>query len=95
MPRNPTRPLLPTITLSALVLLAPTLATAFPKNATLRSATELSAATPGLFAKLWDLLSAVWANGTGLEPNGATGPGSSTEPNAGTGDTGPGLEPNG
>ena len=94
MPRPPSRPLLPAVTLITLFLLAPTPSTAFPQDATLRSA-EYSAATPGLFAKLWELLSAVWANGPGLDPDGASsGPG--TEPDSGTtGDNGPGLEPNG
>ena len=99
MPRNLIRLLLPTLALIALVLLSPPLATALPQSTPLRSAADLSVATPGLFAKLWDLLSAAWANGSILEPDG-TGPGASsgpgTEPDSGTtGDNGSGLEPNG
>ena len=91
MPRNPTRPLLPTFTLIALFLLAPTLATAFPQDATLRSA-EHSAATPGLFARIWGLLSAVWENGSALEPDGANADPST---DGATGNNGPGLDPDG
>jgi len=95
MPRNPTRPLLPTLALLALTFLTPTLATALPQSPSLRSAAERLEAAPGLFTKFWDLLSAVWMNGSALEPDGANA-GPSTDPNAGTtGDTGPGLEPNG
>jgi hypothetical protein len=97
MSRHPTRLLLPTLALIAFTLLNPTLATAFPQDTTLRSAAEHSAAAPGLFSKLWGLLSAVWATGSILEPNGSgasAAPG--TEPNGGSsGDTGSGLEPNG
>ncbi len=96
MPRNLTRPLLPTLTLLALVLLTPTLATALPQGATIRSAAERAEATPGLFAKLWDLLSAVWATGSILEPDGASGaPEPGTDFGAAIGDTGSILEPNG
>ena len=98
MPRTPTRPFLPTLTLIALVLLTPTLATALPQDATIRSAAERAEATPSLFAKLWDLLSAIWTNGSGLEPNGANaGPSSQsgTDPDAPSGDNGPGLDPDG
>jgi hypothetical protein len=94
MPRSPSRLLIPAVALVALVFLSPSLATASPQDATLRSAAERS----GLFTKLWDLLSAVWANGSILDPNG-TGPSASsgpgTEPNAPTGDNGPGLDPDG
>lgn len=95
MPRKPTRPLLSTLTLIVLVLLAPTLATALPQGATTRSAAERAEAAPSLFSKLWGLLSAVWATGSILEPDGASAsPG--TESNSGsTGDTGSGLDPNG
>ncbi len=95
MPRPPSRLLIPTLALIALLFLAPTLATAFPQSATLRSAAELPEASPGFFSKLWALLSAVWATGSGLEPNGGT-TASGTEPNGSSGgDTGSGLEPNG
>jgi hypothetical protein len=93
MPRL-SRPVI--VVLIALTLLTPTLATAFPEGATIRSTSERPEATPGLFAKLWDLLSAVWATGSILEPNGASAPSESgTEPNADTGDTGSGLDPDG
>ena len=53
-------------------------------------------ASPDHFAKRWEFLSAVWTNGPGLDPDGATGSGSGTDPNEGTtGDNGPGLDPNG
>ncbi len=94
MPRPPSRLLIPTLALIALLFLAPTLATAFPQSATLRSAADRPEATSGLFSQLWELLSAVWANAAGLEPNGGNAaPGS--EPSSGTGDNGAGLEPNG
>jgi len=96
MPRPPSRLLIPTLALIALLFLTPTLATAFPQGATLRSAAERPEAAPGLFSKLWELLSAIWANGAGLEPDGANvAPG--TEPNSSgtTGDNGAGLEPDG
>ena len=96
MSRHPTR-LLPALALLALTFLTPTLATAFPQGATLRSAAEHSSTAPGLFARLWDLLSAVWTTGSILEPNGsssAAGPGSDPDA-ASVGDTGSGLEPNG
>lgn len=96
MPRHPTHPRLPTLTLLAL-LLASTLATAHPLEKATRSAAEHSAAGPDFLSRLWDLLSAVWATGSILEPNGAdvsSGPG--TDPGAGSsGDTGSGLDPNG
>ncbi len=93
MSRHSTRLLLPTLALIALTLLTPTLATAFPQGATLRSAAERPDATPGLLDKLWDLLSAVWTTGSGLDPNGAA---SGIEPSAAsTGDTGSILDPNG
>jgi hypothetical protein len=94
MPRNSSRILLPALALIALTLLTPTRTTALPQGATLRSAAEHLETAPGLFAKLWDLLSAVWATGAILEPNGASAaPG--TEPSTGSGDTGSGLDPNG
>jgi hypothetical protein len=96
MPCPPSR-LLPTLALLALVLVTPALATALPQSAPLRSATERAEAAPGLFAKLWELLSAVWTTGSILDPNGtsgAVGPGS--DPDIGSvGDTGSGLDPNG
>lgn len=95
MPRNPTRPLL-LLALLAFTLLTPTRAIAFPQGTALRSAAEHAEPAPlGLFARLWDLLSAVWTTGSILEPNGA-GASTGTEPNsASTGDTGSGLEPDG
>ena len=95
MPRPPSRLLIPTLALIALLFLTPTLATAFPQGAPLRSAAERAEAAPGLVSKLWALLSAIWANGAGLEPNGANAaPG--TAPNSGTtNETGPGLDPDG
>src|SRR5262245_8400429 len=99
MPRPPSRLLIPTLALFALLFLAPTLANAFPQDATLRSAAERAEDTPGLFAKLWGLLSAAWSNGSILEPNG-TGSGASSGPGsdpaeASSGDNGSILEPNG
>jgi len=95
MPRPPSRLLIPTLALIALLFLTPTLATAFPQGAPLRSAAERPVVAPGLFSQLWELLSAVWATGSGLEPNGGTAaPGA--EPNSGTpGDNGSGLDPDG
>jgi len=98
MPRKPTCPLLPTLALVALVLLTPTLATALPQGATIRSAAERAEAIPSLLSKLWSLLSTVWANGSGLEPNGTGSDPSSglgIEPDAATGDNGSILEPDG
>jgi hypothetical protein len=93
MPRSPSRLLLPAVALVALIFLSPSLSTAFPEDMALRSA-EHSDATPGLFAKLWGLLSAVWTTGSGLEPDGANAGG--TDPNAaGSDDTGSGLDPDG
>lgn len=94
MPRL-SRPLLPVV-LFALTLLTPTLATAFPLETAIHSVAGRSEAPPGLFAGLWHLLSAFWATGSGLEPNGADAPSeSSTDPNTDTGDTGSGLDPDG
>lgn len=96
MPRLPSRLLVPALTLIALLFLTPTHATALPLGTILSSAAESPEATPGLFSRLWGFLSAVWANGPGLEPNGATaGAASGSEPNAATGDNGSILEPNG
>jgi hypothetical protein len=97
MPRHLTHPRLPTLTLLALLLVAPTLATAHPLEKATRAAVEHSAAAPDFLSRLWDLLSAVWATGSGLDPNGSdvssgpgTGPGA-----ASSGDTGSILDPNG
>ncbi len=90
MPRLPSRL---TLVLVALVFLSPTLATAFPQGADLRSASERPEAAPGLFSRIWGLLSAVWATGSVLEPDGASAA-SGTEPSDAT-DTGSILDPNG
>jgi hypothetical protein len=97
MSRHPIRLFLPALALLALILLTPTLATAFPQSATLRSDSGHSSTAPGLFDRLWDLLSAFWTTGSILEPNGISGaasPGSGTDAGS-TGDTGSGLDPNG
>ncbi len=94
MPRNLTRPVLPALILIALVLLTPTLATALPQGVTIRSAAECAEAAPSLFANLWGFLSAVWAIGSGLEPDGVNAA-LGCEPNSTGGDTGSGLDPNG
>lgn len=94
MPRIPTR--LPTLTLLGLLILSPTLATAQPQGKVVLSAAERAEAGTNFLSRLLNLLSAVWATGSILEPDGAganSGPG--TDPNAANGDTGPGLEPNG
>lgn len=93
MPRLPSRLLVPTLALIALLVLAPNHATALPLGTVLSSAAERTDANPGLFSRLWGFLSSILATGPGLEPNGAnSAPGT---PNAATGDNGPGLEPNG
>jgi hypothetical protein len=88
MPRHPTRPLVLILTLLAFILLPPAL-----------SATESPDATPGLVSQLWSLFSILFTDtGSALEPDGVNaGPrsGSGTEHNAGTGETGSGLDPNG
>ena len=96
MSRHAARPFLPVLALLALILFIPTLATAFPESATLRLPAESSSTAPGLLARLWDFLSAVWTTGSILEPDGASGAAGPGDPDAGsTGDTGSGLEPNG
>jgi hypothetical protein len=94
MPQIPTRLL--ALTLLSLLILSPTLATAQPQGKAIVSAAERPETGPNLLFRLLRVLSAAWATGSILEPDGAganSGPG--TDPNAGTGDTGPGLEPNG
>jgi hypothetical protein len=80
------------LTLLALTLLPPTLATARPLHTdqATRPAAERAEAGPGLLAQLRDLLSVLWAEtGSGLDPNG-------TDTTSGTnGDNGSGLEPDG
>jgi len=101
MPRCSTRPLVPVLTLLALILLIPALATAQPHHGgAVLSAAESPGAGLSLVAKLRNRLSGLWAKtGSGLDPNGAgtsasSGPG--TEPNpASPGDTGSGLDPDG
>ena len=94
MHRSTSRLLIPTLALLALVFLFPSLATALPQSPILRSAAERHEAALGLFSKLRDVLSAVWTNGSALEPDGANA-GSGTEPNAAIGDNGSALEPDG
>jgi len=96
MSRHPIRLRL-TLALLALTLLTPTLATAFPQNTIPGSAAERSSTDPGLFARLWDLLSAAWSPGSILDPNGSSGASSpGSDPDSGSiGDTGSGLDPNG
>jgi hypothetical protein len=97
MPRNPTRPLVLTLALVALLALSPATATAqSPGRHTLSSA-EHSEPTLGL-SQLWSLLSALWSEtGSLLDPNGAGATtGSGAEPDAATtGDTGSLLDPDG
>lgn len=98
MSRLLSRLLVPALALIAFISLTPTYAAALPLGTTFLSAAESPEAVPGLFSKLWGLLSAVWANGSALEPDGANvGPssGSGTDPDTATGDNGPGLDPNG
>ena len=99
MPRPPSRLLLPAVALVTLISLSPSLAAALPLGQPGLSADERAEGTPGLFAKLWELLSAVWANGSILDPNG-TGSGASSGPGsvpaeASSGDNGSILDPNG
>lgn len=90
MPRRPKR--LSVLALIALVFLLPALATAQPQP---REAVPVVAARhdagPSFFAELRSLLSVLWKNGSGLEPNGRTGPGAATT----AGDNGSGLDPDG
>ena len=96
MPRLPARLLILTTTLIALLFLSPSFAAALPLEQPGLSAAEHSDATPGLFSKLWGFLSAVWTNGSILEPDGSgASSGSGSEPNAATGDTGSILDPDG
>jgi len=90
MPRRPKR--LPVLALIALVFLLPALATAAPhySEAVLAPA-ERHDASPSLLTQLQGLLSFLWKNGSGLDPDGRPGPGPATT----TGDTGSGLDPNG
>ena len=90
MPRHPARPpILLTLALLTLILLAPTHAKAHPQGHTIHSAVEHPRATPSLFAQLWSYLAALWSEtGSALEPNGAS---TSSEP----GENGSLLDPNG
>jgi hypothetical protein len=96
MPRRSKRLRVSTLALIALVALVvvfPALTTAAPRQAeALRAPAERHQAAPSLLAELRSLLSLLWENGSGLEPNGGK-PGA---PNATTsGDNGSILEPNG
>ena len=84
MSRLPTtRPLLLAVLLLGLAILPPAQATAFQQALPLLSAAEHLHATPGFFSQFWNFLSVLWSeNGSGLDPNGATGDnGSILEPN--------------
>jgi hypothetical protein len=89
MSRHPARPFLLALLLLTLGVLAPVQAVAQPQGVLVASAAESSEAL-GLFSRLWDLFSSIWANGPGLDPNGAN-----SAPGAAAGDNGSGLEPNG
>jgi hypothetical protein len=99
MTRLRSRLLVPALALIALAFLFPALATALPQGEAILSVAERQEDSPGYLFQLWSLLSALWSeNGSILELNGAHAgptPGSGTAPNASTGDTGAGLEPNG
>jgi hypothetical protein len=99
MPRFRSRLLIPALALITLGFLFPALARALPVGDAALSVAERHEAAPGRLFQLWSLLSALWSeNGSILEPNGAHAGstlGSGTAPNASTGDTGAGLEPNG
>jgi hypothetical protein len=96
MPRRPKRHLVPVLSLIALVFLVPALTTAAPRQGEdVRAPAERHEAAPSLFVQLRSLLSTLWKNGSGLEPNGAK-PGPSTGSGiVPTGDNGSGLDPNG
>jgi len=96
MPRRSKRLRVPTLALIALATLLaafPSRTTAAPRQSeALRAPAEHHQAAPNLFAHLRSLLSLLWEDGSGLEPNGAK-PGT---PNATTsGDNGSILDPNG
>ena len=93
MPRLPSRLLVPTVSLLALIILSPIHATALPQGGPMLSTAE-SPEAPGLFSKIWSLLSVVWGEtGSALEPNGTDS--GTTSGSGGAGDTGSGLDPNG
>ena len=91
MPRRLNR--LPALALLALVFLLPALAIAQPHP---REAVSVAAARydagPRFLAQLRSLLSLLWKNGSGLDPDGRPGPNS---PATTAGDTGSGLDPDG
>jgi len=93
MPRRPKRLLVPALALIALVVLFPALTTAAPhQGEAVRAPAERHESAPSLFNQLRSLLSLLWENGSGLDPNGGK-PGA---PNATTsGDNGSILEPDG
>lgn len=72
MTRRPTFSRLPAFTLIAFLILAPALAAAQPLERAALLVAEGSGAAPNLFSRLWNLLSAALANGSILEPNGAS-----------------------
>jgi hypothetical protein len=93
MPQHSTRRAIPILlTLLALTLLPPTLATAHPfcTEQAARPVAERSEVASSLLAQLRDLLSVLWAEtGSGLDPDG-------TNTTSGTtGDTGSILDPDG
>ena len=91
MPRHPTRPpVILTLALLTLILLAPAHAKALPQGHALHSAAEHPQAAPGLLSQLWSFLSTIWSeNGSILDPDGAS---ASSEPG---GDNGSILDPDG
>jgi len=90
MPRRLKR--LPVLALIALVFLLPALATAAPHHSeAVLAPAERHVAGPSLLAQLRSLLSVLWKNGSGLEPNGRPGPATATT----AGDNGSILEPDG
>ena len=90
MPRRPKR--LPVLALIALVFLLPALATAAPHHSeAVLPPAERQESAPTLFAQLRSLLSALWQNGSGLEPDGRPSPGAATT----AGDNGSILDPDG
>jgi len=92
MPQHPTRPpVILTLALLALILLAPAHAKALPLGHAIHSAAEHPQAAPSLLTQLWSYLSAIWGeNGSILDPDGAN---ASSEP--GGGDNGSILDPDG
>jgi hypothetical protein len=91
MPRRLKR--LPVLALIALVFLLPALATAAPHHSeAVLAPAERHGAGPSFLAQLQSLLSVLWKNGSGLDPNGRPGP---NFPATTAGDNGSILEPDG